>query len=451
MSSLRAVRALAVKDLRLLLRDRGALFFTLGFPLLMGLAFGWIFGGGGSKSRSDLDVAVFDRDESAPSRAFIDELGGEGSGIATAPATDLDACVAAVRTREAIACVVLEEGFGRASDAFFAGGSMRLGVHIDPSRGAEGGLLTGKLTALSYQRMQSLFSGESEALKRARMVIDQGDAPPALKSALSDLYTSIERLNEGDEGQDEKQDEKQAEKQADDGQTDDGQTDDDNEPGSGGFQPVVITTSEVRAERSGPPNAFAVSFPQGIIWGLMSCVMSFSASLVRERTQGTMVRLMIAPLAPAAILAAKSLACFLTCILLQVLMIAFAVVVFDLTVSAPFEMAVAMICSALAFVGVTVLIAGLSRSEEGADGLGRSVLLLLALFGGGTIPIFVMPPAMAAAASISPFKWASVAIEGALWRGFSLAELALPLGILLAFGVGGFIVGVLAMRRRGAG
>lgn len=437
MSSLRAVRALAVKDLRLLLRDRGALFFTLGFPLLMGLAFGWIFGGGGSKSRSDLDVAVFDQDGSAPSRAFIDEFGGEGSGIATAPATDLDACVAAVRTRKAIACVVLEEGFGRASDAFFAGGPMRIGVHIDPSRGAEGGLLTGKLTALSYQRMQSLFSGESEALKQARMIIDQGDAPPALKSALSDLYTSIERLNEEDE---------EEEKQGGDGQADD----DDQSP-SGGFQPVVITTSEVRAERTGPPNAFAVSFPQGIIWGLMSCVMSFSASLVRERTQGTMVRLMIAPLAPAAILAAKSLACFLTCILLQVLMIAFAVVVFDLTVSAPFEMAVAMICSALAFVGVTVLIAGLSRSEEGADGLGRSVLLLLALFGGGTIPIFVMPPAMAAAASISPFKWASVAIEGALWRGFSLAELALPLGILLAFGIGGFIVGVLAMRRRGAG
>ncbi len=438
MTSLRAVRALAVKDIRLLVRDRGALFFTLGFPLLMGLAFGWIFGGGGSKGRSDLEVAVFDRDASASSRAFIDDLGGEGSGVSTSPAADLDACVAAVRTREAIACVVLEEGFGRASDAFFAGGPMRLGLHIDPSRGAEGGLLTGKLNALAYQRMQSLFAGESDALRRARAIIDQGDAPPALKSALGDLYTSIERLNDSDDDDDD-------EAPAPGGAAERDAGDD------GGFQPVVITTSEVRAERSGPPNAFAVSFPQGIIWGLMSCVMSFSASLVRERTQGTMVRLMIAPLAPAAILAAKSLACFLTCILLQALMIAFAALVFDLTVSAPFEMAVAMVCSAIAFVGVTVLIAGLSRSEEGADGLGRSVLLLLALFGGGTIPIFVMPPAMAAAASISPFKWASVAIEGALWRGFTLAELALPLAVLLAFGVGGFVIGVLAMRRRGAG
>jgi len=438
MSSFRAVRALAGKDLRLMIRNRSALFFTLGFPLVMGLAFGWIFGGSGSSGGSDLEIVVLDDDTSTASAAFIAQLGEEGSGLAMKPAADLELCLAVVRTRKAVACIVLEEGFGTASDAFFAGGPMRIGLHTDPSRSAETGLLTGKLTALAYQRMQSLFSGETSALHRARKIIDEGDAPPAIKAAMGDLYASIERLNQQDDDDDDDDD--------DDTNAD---ADDDSKPDVGGFQPVVITTSEVRAERQGPPNAFAVSFPQGIIWGLMSCVMSFSASLVRERTQGTMVRLLVAPLAPAAILAAKSLACFLTCIVLQVMMIAFAVVVFGLTVSAPLEMAAAITCSALAFVGITVLIAGMSGSEEGADGLGRSVLLVLALFGGGTIPIFVMPPLMVSIASISPFKWASIAIEGALWRGYSLTELALPLLVLLAFGVGGFVIGVLAMRRRG--
>jgi ABC-2 type transport system permease protein len=45
-----------------------------------------------------------------------------------------------------------------------------------------------------------------------------------------------------------------------------------------------------------------------------------------------------------------------------------------------------------------------------------------------------MPPWMQIAATASPVAWALTAIEGALWRGFSAAELALPCLGLLALG-----------------
>ena len=65
--------------------------------------------------------------------------------------------------------------------------------------------------------------------------------------------------------------------------------------------------------------------------------------------------------------------------------------------------------------------------------------LILAVF-------FLMPTWMLAASHASPVKWAVLALEGALWRGFALGEMLLPCGILLAMGALAFAVGARAFR-----
>ncbi len=62
------------------------------------------------------------------------------------------------------------------------------------------------------------------------------------------------------------------------------------------------------------------------------------------------------------------------------------------------------------------------------------------------MPLFVMPGWMATVSGISPAKWAILALEGALWRGFSPAEMALPLGVLLAIGALGLVLGTRLFR-----
>lgn len=49
---------------------------------------------------------------------------------------------------------------------------------------------------------------------------------------------------------------------------------------------------------------------------------------------------------------------------------------------------------------------------------------------------------------ICPAKWAVLALEGAIWRGFHLAEMLLPCGILLSVGVLSFGVGARILSRR---
>ena len=121
---------------------------------------------------------------------------------------------------------------------------------------------------------------------------------------------------------------------------------------------------------------------------------------------------------------------------------------FGLRPSSVALLALACVSAAAGFVGFMMMVAGLGKTEQAVGGAGWAVLMPMALFGGAMMPQFVMPGWMQTAGNASPIKWAILAIEGALWRGFTLAEMVLPCGILLGFGAVCFAVGVAGLRER---
>ena len=48
--------------------------------------------------------------------------------------------------------------------------------------------------------------------------------------------------------------------------------------------------------------------------------------------------------------------------------------------------------------------------------------MLMAMFGGGMIPLVFMPKFMQTLSNFSPAKWSVLALEGAIWRGFTLGR-----------------------------
>ena len=60
---MKSVIVLALKDLKLLSRDKFGLFWLLVFPLLMALFFGSIFSSGGGGGGAAMKVAVVDEDQ----------------------------------------------------------------------------------------------------------------------------------------------------------------------------------------------------------------------------------------------------------------------------------------------------------------------------------------------------------------------------------------------------
>jgi ABC-2 type transport system permease protein len=62
------------------------------------------------------------------------------------------------------------------------------------------------------------------------------------------------------------------------------------------------------------------------------------------------------------------------------------------------------------------------------------------------VPLFVMPSWVATLSRLSPAYWAILAYEGALWRGFTPAEMALPCLLLVLLGAAGLGLGLRLFR-----
>ena len=145
------------------------------------------------------------------------------------------------------------------------------------------------------------------------------------------------------------------------------------------------------------------------------------------------------------ILGGKALACFLSIMLVESVLFGIAWG-FGVRPSSLPLLLLAGVCAALCFVGFMMLIAGLGRTEETASGAAWAILMPLSMFGGAMVPTFVMPPWMQSIGIISPVRWAMLAIEGGVWRNFSLAEMAAPCALLVTVGLACFALGTRALK-----
>lgn len=422
---MRAIVAIASKDLRLLARNRAAFFWVLGFPFLMALFFGAI-ASGGSDHRAPMAIAVVDQDQSAFSKAFFDELAkSDALHVQAAP---LDSARVLVREGKYVAYVLVRPGFGK-SFGFGRGDSTGIELGLDPSRRAEGGYLRGLVTAATFSSMESQFRpGNGQNMIRetlASIAADSTRTPAArqrwarVMNNLSQFLTSLDSTRSLEAAE--------------------------STSAATGANAATsgpnIHVRDIVENENGPRSAFEVTFPAGVMWALMGVCMSFAISIVNERIRGTFLRLRLAPIPRRSILIGKALAAFLASVGTTGLLLAVGASIFHVRVTSPHMLIAAIIASAYCFVGIMMVVAVLGHSQQAVAGAGWAILLVMSMTGGGMIPLIAMPAWMQAVSNFSLVKWGVLAIEGAIWRGFSWSEMALPLAILFVVGSIGFLIG----------
>jgi ABC-2 type transport system permease protein len=230
----------------------------------------------------------------------------------------------------------------------------------------------------------------------------------------------------------------------------DGEGGEEGEGGFNGFQPLEIETVDVVTQRDGPTSGYEVSFPQGIMWGIMGCLSTFALSLVSERNQGTLSRLLLSDASRGTILAGKALACFITILFIAIGLLVLGKLLFGLTVRQPLHMVFSLGAIGVCFSGLMMMFSVVSKSEKAASGITWAVMMIMAMSGGGMIPLAFLPSWMSTVSQFSPIKWSILALEGPIWRQFSMTELTPVLLVLLAIGAAGFIVGVRLFKWQGA-
>ncbi len=418
-----AIWTLAVKDLRILLRDKSGFFFTFFYPVLIAVFMGVIFSGGGDGSdshQSALVVYLVDQDRTDISQKFVETL-AQSEDLQITPAS-LEQAQEDVRLGRKAAYILIKNGYGEARKNMFTSEAPIVEIGIDPSHRAEASLLTGLLLKYGAQDMQKIFSDHDLMRRQVEVSLQSLQEHPTGESAsLSNFLSSLDRYLA------------------------DTTSSASNETWSG-FEPLKVEEKKISRQRTGPPSSFAITFPQGIMWGIIACVTTFAVSLVTERNKGTLMRLLTAPLRSYQVLGSKALACFITTILVSIILMLIGIFVFGIRVASYFKLALGLVIVAGSFVGVMMLLSVLGKTERAASGIGWGVLLVFAMIGGGMLPLFFMPDWLKSLSSVSPIKWGILALEGAIWRVFTFRELLQPYLILATFGLVSFFIGARLFR-----
>lgn len=378
-------------------------------------------------------VLAVDEDGTPASIAFLADLETSSDLVLTRVASREEAAAQVRAGGGAIGFVVTPKGYGERAEMPFGNEGATIEVATDPSRAAEAGMLRGIVLEKGYAAMSRTVADTEKmraSVKKAMAAMDADrETPLTTKLAMKTFYGTLDPMlasipkDDGAEGE--------AENSA-----------------VAGWQPVKVVTSEVRAEkkRKGPSNAYDVTFAQAMMWGVMGCASGFAVGLGEERRRGTLLRLRVSPLSWSGLLGGKGLACLLATIGVSSLVLTLGVVAFGVNVGSWGLLALATASVAIGFVGIMMLLAVLGRAS-GSGQIGWAVMLVMSIFGGGMVPLFVMPGFMQRVSHFSPVKWGILAFEGAIWRGFTAEQMMLPVGVLLGIGVVGFGVGAGALRK----
>ena len=426
---------MALKDLKLIMRDKLGMFFMLIFPVFMAIFFGSIMGSPGSSGSSKLKVVVVDEDKSEMSALFAQSLTDNDAVAVTT--MERAAGIESVRKGEQVGVVILPPKFGETAGLLWADSPPAIELGIDPSRQAESGMLQGMVMQAAGSLIGKRFEDPASMkpfFEDSKAQIAADDSIPLMqKTLLTSMMTTVTSMFDSMQ---KVQDEQQANNNGD-------------EQGAGqGFgmnQMQLANVKQIDVSRKVDPNSRAgilknvrskwdISFPQSMVWAILSCVAGFATLIVREKTLGTHTRLQVAPVPRSHLLIGKGLACFICLLCVLSLLIGIACLLgmrprrWDL-------LAMSLVSIGICFVGLMLPLSLLGKTEQAVSGTVWGLCTVMAMFGGGMVPVMFMPEFVQRASHFNPVKWAVLSMEGAIWRGFAFSEMLLPWSVLIGVGI----------------
>jgi ABC-2 type transport system permease protein len=172
---------------------------------------------------------------------------------------------------------------------------------------------------------------------------------------------------------------------------------------------------------------------------------SFGArSILAERRQGTLRRLLASAAPPGGVLAGKALAAFTLGTASVLVMWLATTLVFGADWGDPVAVVALTVSSVLSAIGITALVVTLAKTDEQAEGYSSLVVFVLALLGGNFVYLAQLPEALQRAALFTPNGWALRGFVDLVADDGGLATVAAPVAVTLAVGL---VTGGLALYR----
>jgi len=402
------------KDVILIFRDKSALLLMLAAPFALTVGLGFVtgrFAGAGNAGLSPIPVVLVNQDGGQLGNAVVDLFQSNDLSTLIAPSVASDPSVARQQVDQdtAAAAITIPAGFTDsiipAAGATPAGDIVQVALYANPTRPTG----VGVVKAILDQFMSEVEVGRAGGMVAVMQLVDRGliraEDAPRMGAQIGARLAS--------------------------------------EPTSSG----AITLKSVAGREAVQFDPLAYMAPGMALMFLMFTVSNGGRTLLAERAQGTLPRLLVSPTSTAQVLGGKIFGIYLTGVAQMLILIQASELLFGLSWGDSSGVLVLVLAAVAGAVGWGMLITALAKTDGQVSTIGTALMLTFGILGGTFVSLDMMPAWLRLVSRITPNAWG---LEGftTLALGGRLADVLQPAGALLAMGVILFGVALLLFRRR---
>ncbi|HLO29364.1 MAG TPA: ABC transporter permease [Anaerolineales bacterium] len=409
---------IGMKDLKVIFRDRAALIFMLLAPFLLTIGMGFVTGRfSGSKSGlSDIPVILVNLDQEQLGNALVEVFSSQELAALMEPAasSDPEAARRLIDEDKAAAAVIIPAGFTRSiipaagtifDQNYVQPAPVKIEVYTNPSRPTSAGVVK----AIVDEFISRVEEGRTSGMTSLAQLMSSGLLNS--QNAASEAPKIFENASQSE-----------------------------------------ATALTLKTDKEG---AKAVEFdilaymaPGMALLFLMYTVSHGGRSILVERSQGTLPRLLVSPTSASQVLGGKVLGIFFTGVAQVGILILASFIFFGVKWGDPLGLAILIAATVFGASGWGMLITALARSPGQVGSIGSALMLIFGILGGSFISLEQMPPLVQILSKITPNAWGLNGFT-TLALGGTLSNLMEPITALLSMGTVLFGVAVLIFSRKG--
>lgn len=395
---------IGIKDVKLAFRDRAALVLMLLAPFLLTLGMGLVtgrFSGSGSSGISDIPVVIVNLDDGELAEALVDVFNSEDLAELVEPTLgeSPEAARRQVDEDKVAAAIIIPPGFTASVIPYSEMGMIvyvgtrEIELYANPSRPTSAGIIKAILDEFMSRIDEGTIAGYTsiqQMLASGRMTLDQTEA------SREQMRERLQNTSEDD------------------------------------TLTIRLNSSTADGEEV-EFDVLAYLAPGMALMFLMFTVSYGGRSILAEKSQGTLPRLLVSPTNATQILGGKVFGIFLTGVAQMLILIGATSLLFQLKWGDALGVLVLVLAAVFGATGWGMIITALARTPAQVGSVGSAMMLIFGILGGSFISLEQMPPFIQSISRITPNSWA---LDGftTLALGGTLTNLSTPITALLTMG-----------------
>jgi ABC-2 type transport system permease protein len=394
---------IAVKDLRIRVRDRSALVILILMPLVMIVILGSVFNWTATNFQARVAVVDLDRGSVAV-RLTRDVFGSQELKdllVITTVSTEAEARLL-VQQNKVGAAIIIPAGF---SDGVMAGKAVNISVVGNPEAATQAGVVRNVVESFTSEVARRRLATVTAvgALQQPGVV-----PPQLLEGAVQAVLTEVSQS---------------------------GQT------SIAGVKTAVQEGLKV-------PRAIDYYAIGMALLFLIFTSNTGTESMLEEKRQHTMQRVYVTPTSRAQMLAGKMLGVFAVSALQFTIMVIATRLLYRVNWgSSPAAVIILSFATVLAGAGLSTLLAALVRTPEQAGEIGPAVALIYSLLGGSMWPIYNMPSWMSALSRLTFTRWSIDGFTSLMVNGGGVVSVLQPILVCLGMAAAFLLLSTLLLSR----